>query len=101
MGRPSKYLPEFKERGIRLALESGRPITEVARDLGVGSETLRLWVRKAEADAVPARSRVLPSEVEAELKALRRRNGELERANGILREASILFAQELDQTRRR
>ncbi len=62
---------------------------------------MRVWVRKAEADAVPAASRVLPSEVEAELTALRTRNAELERSNQILREATALFALELDQTRRR
>ncbi len=62
---------------------------------------MRVWVRKAEADAVPAASRVLPSEVEAELTALRTRNAELERSNQILREATAHFALELDQTRRR
>jgi len=58
-------------------------------------------VRRAEADAVPAAARVLPTEVEDELRALRKRNAELERSNQILREASLLFATELDQTRRR
>ena len=81
--------------------ESGRPIRRVAADLGIHHEALRLWVRRAEADAVPAASRVLPTEVEQELKELRRRNAELERSNQILREASLLFATELDQTRRR
>ena len=52
-------------------------------------------------DAVPAGQRVLPTEVEDELWALRKRNAELERSNKILREASLLFATELDQTRRR
>lgn len=84
-----------------MVAESGRPIAHIAGDLGVHKEALRNWVRKAEVDAVPASSRVLPSDVEAELKELRKRNAELERANQILREASVLFAQELDQTRRR
>ncbi len=101
MGAPRKYPDELRERALRMVAESGRPIAQIARDLGVHKEALRNWVRKAEADAVPARSRVLPSDVEAELKQLRKRNAELERANQILREASVLFAQELDQTRRR
>ena len=50
MSRPSKYTPELRERGVRLVFESGRPIAHVARDLGVHRETLRLWVRQAEAD---------------------------------------------------
>lgn len=101
MGRPSKYPPELRERAVRLVLESGRPVRHVAADLGVHREALRLWVNRARADATPASMRVLPSDVEEELKALRKRNAELERSNQILREASLLFAAELDQTRRR
>jgi len=51
MPRPSKYPPEFRERCIRIARESERSITAVARDLGVHPETLRLWVRQDEADS--------------------------------------------------
>jgi transposase len=101
MGRASKYPPELRERATRLAMGSDRPIAQVAADLGIHPEALRKWVRAAEADRVPGPGRVLPSDVEAELKALRKRNAELERSNQILREASLLFATELDQTRRR
>lgn len=101
MGAPRKYPPELLERGVRMVLESGRPVRHVARDLGIHPEALRLRVVKARADAVPEPMRVLPSEVEAELKALRKRNAELERSNQILKEATALFAAELDQTRRR
>ena len=101
MARESKYPPELRERAVRMVQESGRPIRRVAADLGIHHEALRLWVRRAEADAVPAAARVLPTEVEEELRALRKRNAELERSNQILREASLLFATELDQTRRR
>jgi len=91
MGAPRKYPKELMERGVRMVAESGRPIRQVAGDLGIHPEALRVWVRKAEADAVPAASRVLPSEVEAELTALRKRNAELERSNQILKEATALF----------
>jgi hypothetical protein len=37
------------QRGIRLALESGRPIAHVAADVGMHPETLRKSVRQAEA----------------------------------------------------
>jgi transposase-like protein len=42
MGRPSKYPPEFRERAVRMARESDRPVAAVARDLGVHYETLRI-----------------------------------------------------------
>ena len=51
MSRPRKYPEELLERGVRLALESGRPIAHVAADLGIHPETLRKRVRLAEADS--------------------------------------------------
>ncbi len=51
MPAPKKYPDELRERGVRLVLESQRPIAHVAQDLGVHRETLRLWVRQAQADA--------------------------------------------------
>jgi transposase-like protein len=36
---------------VRLVVESGRPIANVARDLRLHREGLRLWVRQAEADS--------------------------------------------------
>jgi len=50
MPAPKKYPEELRERAVRLALESQPPIAHVAADLGVHRETLRLWVRQAEAD---------------------------------------------------
>ena len=47
---PPKYQPEFRERCVRIARESERPIAAVARDLGIHPETLRVWVRLDEAD---------------------------------------------------
>jgi transposase len=54
MARPKKYPDELIKRGVRLALESGRPIAHVAADLGVHAETLRKKVRQAEADTAGA-----------------------------------------------
>jgi transposase len=96
MGRPSKYPVEVRERAVRLARESQRPIAHVARDLGVHPETLRVWVRQAEADA-GVRADRLSSADHGELVALRRENRELRRANEILKAASVFFARELDQ----
>ena len=50
MPRPRKYPDELIQRGVRLALESGRPIAHIAKDLGMHPETLRKRVRRAEAD---------------------------------------------------
>ena len=80
--------------------ESDRPIAQVARDLGIHREALRQWVRQAEADSGRRRD-LLTSDEREELKRLREENVELQRANAILKDASVYFATELDPTRRR
>jgi len=69
-------------------------VTRIARELGIGSETLRVWVRQGEIDrgARPGtttddRKRI--AELERELRETRR-------ANEILRAAAGFFARELD-----
>jgi transposase len=86
------------DRGVRLVFESGRPIAQVAKDLGVGPEALRLRVRRAEADA-GKRTDILTSSEREEIKRLKRENYELRRANEILKSASLFFARELDPDR--
>jgi transposase len=98
MPRPRKYPEELLERGARLVFESGRPIAQVAADLGIHREALRKRVRQAEADAGGGRAGLTSSERE-ELGDLRREVRELRRANEILKAASVFFAKELDPTR--
>jgi len=97
MGRPRKYPPELLERGSRAVIESGRPIAQVARDLGVPPETLRRHVRQWEAEKGLRPD--LPTAAEREeIKQLRKENYELRRANEILKAASVFFR---DRARRR
>lgn len=98
MPRPRKYPTELVERGVRLALESGRPIAHVAKDIGLPSETLRKAVRRAEADQ-GLRPDLPTGEEREEIKKLKRENAELRRANEILKAASVFFATELDADR--
>jgi transposase len=100
MSAQRKYPKELRERAVRLAFESDRPLKHVAEDLGVHYESLRNWVRQAEADSGRRRDR-LTSEEREELKRLRKENAQLRRANAILKDASVYFATELDPTRRR
>lgn len=101
MSRPSKWPPEFRARAVQLYRESeGRTISEVALELGVGSETFRKWVRQDEADRGELTDRPTSGE-QAEVRRLRRENAELRRTNEILKLATSFFAQELDPTRRR
>lgn len=88
------------QRGVRLALESGRPISHVARDIGLPAETLRKRVRQVQADE-GLRPDLPTSEEGEEIKALRKEVFELRRVNEILKSASVFFATELDADRTR
>ncbi len=100
MPSPKKYPDELKERSVRLVFESGRPIAHVARDLGIKYESLRQWVRQAEADAGERSDRLTSSERDR-LKGLEREVRDLRKANEILKAASVFFAKELDPPRAR
>ena len=100
MPRPRKYPEELIERGVRLAIESGRPVAHVAEDLGLPSETLRKRVRQAEADGVCGRI-CPPARSARRSSSCARRCFELRRANEILKAASVFFATELDADRPR
>lgn len=96
-----RYPQEMKDRGVRMVREvadregtmSG-VIPRVARQLGVGVESLRGWVNQADTDA-GRRPGVTSAEV-LRIAELERENRELRRANEILRAASAFFARELD-----
>lgn len=98
MSRSSKYPLELRERAVRTVFESGRPIAQVARDLSVHPESLRNWVRQAEADG-GRRKDLMSTDERQQLKDLKRENRELRRANEILKSASVFFAKELDPDR--
>ena len=83
-----------------MALESGRPIAQVARDLGVGPRRCVSACSQAEADGGLRPD--LPSTEEREESASSVREVfELRRANEILKAASVFFATELDADRPR
>src|SRR5262249_52278035 len=91
-----RYPAELKERAVRLVQEARQRdpgdntvISRTARQLGIGTESLRQWVKRAEIDA--GRAPGMSSEEAAELRRLRRENAELRRANEILKAASSFF----------
>ena len=96
-----RYPDELRQRAVRMVLEVRKQTGEhkgvigrVARQLGVGTESLRTWVRQAEIDG-GQRSGTTTAEA-ARIAELEREVRELRRANEILKAASAFFARELD-----
>jgi transposase len=102
---PKKIDDEVKARAVRLVLEheSEYPsltaaAAAVAKQVGVGKESVRRWVVQAQVDG--GQREGVTSEELAEIKALRAKVRRLEEDNEILRRASIFFAGELDPRNR-
>ena len=98
--RPSKYPEEFRRDAVSLVLSSPhRTLRDIADQLGVSHETLRLWVKAAKAPESSAGSGGPASELtvdeRAELRELRRRVADLEMEKDILRKAAAYFAKEM------
>lgn len=88
-----KFTPEFKNEAVRLVIDSGRPVAEVARDLGVVEGTLGNWVNLWRAEHAGEEPALSISE-RAELAQLRRDNQTLRMEREFLKKAAAFFATE-------
>ena len=85
------FTEEFKASAVRLVLDEGKTVGQVARDLDLTPWALGGWVNQARADRTKGRTGLTTAERE-ELSQLRKKVRELQIERDILKKAAAFFA---------
>ena len=85
------YDREFRAGAVRIVVETGKPIAQVARDLGMHPGTLGNWVK---AERGRGRGGPLDGDERAELVRLRQENAELRMERDVLKRSVVLWVKE-------
>jgi transposase len=90
------YSEEFKQDAVRLVETSGKPKTQVTRDLGISESALYRWLKEYGAGQSQSTTGNGQSvkDLEAELKRLRRENEVLREERDILKKAISIYSQD-------
>lgn len=86
------YPQQFKAEAVRLVSSSSKPVSEIARELGVSYESLRHWVKQSQID--DGQREGLTTDEHQELYKLRREVNTLRQEREILKKAAAFFARE-------
>ena len=92
MPKTPPYSKEFKREAVQLLRTSGRPVPQLAKELGVSQGSLRSWAARDDVDEGKADG--LSSAERDELRRLRRENKILAEEREILKKAAAFFASE-------
>ena len=88
-----EYTTEFKEQAVK-HVNTGKSIGAVAKELGLVDQTLRNWVKAAEAGKLSGAGNKVVTPEQMELSRLRAENIRLKRENEILKKATAYFARD-------
>ncbi len=89
--RRRKFSPQFKAEAVQMVIETGKPIAQVARDLGVHDGTLGNWVNAWRREHPEPEKALSPVE-RARVKELEDENRRLRMENEFLKKAAAFFA---------
>ena len=94
MRRPRRrFTQEFRAGAVRLVLDEGKTVGQLARELDLTESALRNWVDRARADRTHGRTGLTTEERE-ELRRLRKENRVLRTEREILKNAAAFFVKE-------
>jgi transposase len=93
MSRYRTFDQDFHEGAVRLVLETGKPIAQVARELGINEGTLGNWCAKARR-ARGEGDDGAGADVAQELARLRKENAELRMQRDVLKRSVALWVDE-------
>jgi transposase len=86
-----KFDEDFKQGAVRIVRETGKPIAQVARELGINEGTLGNWCSK---DRAAGHGGALSEDERSELVRLRRENAELVMQRDVLKRSVALWVTE-------
>jgi transposase len=86
-----KFSPQFRAEAVQMVIGTGKPIAEVARDLGIHDGTLGNWVNAWRRDN-PEPDQALSPVEQARVKELQEENRRLRMENEFLKKAAAFFA---------
>jgi transposase len=94
MGQKRKhYTDEFKIEAVRLLIDSGKPISVIAKELGVSEYLLSRWKREIQSDA-PGNGKTPILSRDEEIQKLRRELKRVTDERDFLKKTATYFAKE-------
>lgn len=88
-----QFTDEFRAGAVRLVLDEGKTVSQVARDLDLTASALSTWVKHARADRTKGRTGLTTAERE-QLAELKKEVRELRMERDLLKKAAAFFAKE-------
>lgn len=90
--KPNTYTAEFRASAVKLANESDKPITQVAKDLGINVNTLHTWIGKYSRPTENNKTVRTDEHLYDELKRLKKEVARLTEERDLLKKAAAYFA---------